>query len=397
MKRHLVVTAASLMILVGCGQKGGSVEAAKAPQGEEAAAPVTTSAQAGANGEVTMKADAPELKEMKIEAVSMRSVPADAVTATARIEANPHNVGHALAPVAGRITNVAVRLGDTVKQGQVVATIESAAIEDAESDYLVAETAIHQSELAEAKADADLVRLTDLYEHMAVAQKEVLAAQTTLALTKTALEQAKQVRDHERDRLEYLGLKPGAKHQKIVVTAPISGKVTEVTAVQGEYRNEINVPLVTITDLSHVWATAEIPESKIRLCKVGGVAQLELIAYPNEVFRARVTRIADAVNSDTRTIKVNAELENPEGKLRPDMFGNVQYAGGETKAPWIPENAVVRVNGNNLVFVEQTPGRFRATEIEIGPPHEDGFPVVKGLKPGDRIVTQGAIYLKAAL
>lgn len=397
MKRHLGVLVAGLVMLAGCGEKGGSVEAAKAPKAEDSAPPVQTSAHSEANGQVVMNPDAPELKEMKIEAVAMRSVPADTVVATARIEANPHNVGHALAPVAGRITNVAVRLGDTVTRGQVVATIESAAIEDAESDYLEAETAIHQAELAAAKADADLGRLTDLYEHMAVAQKEVLAAQTTQALTRTALDQAKQVRDHERDRLEYLGLKPGGKHQKIVVTAPISGKVTEVKAVQGEYRNEINDPLVTITDLSRVWATAEIPESQIRLCKVGGLAQLELIAYPNEMFRARVTRIADAVNSDTRTIKVNAELENPDGKLRPDMFGNVQYAGGETKSPWIPENAVVRVNGNNLVFVEQTPGRFRATEVQIGAPHEDGFPVVKGLQPGDRVVTQGAIYLKAAL
>jgi cobalt-zinc-cadmium efflux system membrane fusion protein len=290
-----------------------------------------------------------------------------------------------------------VRLGDTVTRGQVVATIESAAIEDAESDYLEADTAVHQSELAAAKADADLERITDLYDHMAVAQKEVLAAKTTQALTRTALEQSKQVRDHERDRLEFLGLKTGEKHQKIVVTAPISGKVTEVNAVQGEFRNEINNPLVTITDLSRVWATAEIPESKIRLCRVGGFAQLELIAYPNEMFRARVTRIADTVNSDTRTIKVNAELDNPSGKLRPDMFGTVQYAGGETKAPWIPEEAVVRVNGNNLVFVEQAPGRFRAAEVEIGPPHQDGFPVLKGIKPGDRVVTQGSIYLKAAL
>ncbi len=389
--------AASLVMLAGCGEKEAAVEAAKAPKAEESKPPVATSAQAGANGEVTMAADAPELKEMKIESVAMRSVPADAVVATARIEANPHNVGHALAPVAGRITNVAVRLGDTVTRGQVVATIESAAIEDAESDYLEADTAVHQAELAGAKADADLARLTDLYEHMAVAQKEVLAAQTTQALTRTALEHAKQVRDHERDRLEFLGLKPGEKHQRIVVTAPISGKVTEVNAVQGEYRNEINNPLVTITDLSRVWATAEIPESKIRLCRVGGVAQLDLIAFPNEMFRARVTRIADTVNSDTRTIKVNAELENPDGKLRPDMFGSVQYAGGETKAPWIPEDAVVRVNGNNLVFVEQSPGRFRAAEVEIGPPFEEGFPVTKGLKPGDRVVTQGAIYLKAAL
>jgi cobalt-zinc-cadmium efflux system membrane fusion protein len=387
--------AACLALLAACGEAGKPIAAEETKAPENSA--VTTSAQAGANGEVTMSPDAPELKQMTVEPVVMRPVPADAVSATARIEANPSNVGHALAPVAGRITTVAVHLGDTVGRGQVLATIESAAAEEAESDYLEAETAIRQAELAVAKAEADLARLTDLYEHMAVAQKEVLAAKTTEGLTKTALEQAKQVRDHERDRLEFLGLKPGQKHQVILVTAPISGKVTEVNAIQGEYRNEITIPLVTITNLSRVWATAEIPESKIRLCHVGGLATLELIAFPNETFRARVTRIADTVNSETRTIKVNAELDNNDGRLRPDMFGNAQYAGGEMMAPWIPENAVVRLNGNNLVFVEESPGRFQATEVEIGAPHEDGFPVLKGLKPGDRVVTQGAIYLKAAL
>ncbi|MEI9812184.1 MAG: efflux RND transporter periplasmic adaptor subunit [Acidobacteriota bacterium] len=293
--------------------------------------------KAGANGEVTMSSEAPELKQMTIETVKVIAVPAEVVAATARIEANPHNVGHALAPVAGRITNVSVHLGDTVTRGQVVATMESTAAAESESEYLEAQTAVHQAELAAAKADADLARLNDLYEHQAVAQKEVLAARTTQGITGNALEQSKEVRDQVRRRLELLGLKAGQTQQRIVVTAPISGKVMEVSAVEGEYRNEINVPLVTIVDLTHVWVTSEVPESKIRLCRVGGVAELELIAYPNEKLRAHVTRIADSVNNDTRTIKVIAEIENKDGRLRPDMFGNVQYAGGEMMAPWIPK------------------------------------------------------------
>ncbi|MEI9812185.1 MAG: hypothetical protein WDO18_05700 [Acidobacteriota bacterium] len=62
-----------------------------------------------------------------------------------------------------------------------------------------------------------------------------------------------------------------------------------------------------------------------------------------------------------------------------------------------PEGAVIRQNGTELVFVEQAAGRFRAVPVELGPPHQNGFPVMRGLKPGERVVTQGAIYLKAAL
>ena len=130
---------------------------------------------------------------------------------------------------------------------------------------------------------------------------------------------------------------------------------------------------------------------------VGGIADLELIAYPKEVFHARVTRIADTVNPDTRTIKVNAELENNGGRLRPEMFGQLRYAAGTMPAIWVPAAAVVRMEGRDYVFQEADTGKFRLTPVELGTSHNDGFVVLKGLRPGDRVVTKGAVYLKAAL
>ncbi len=340
---------------------------------------------------------APELKHMSVEAVRAVPVAIDEVSATARIQANPHNVGHAVVPVPGRIAQVMARLGDTVVRGQPLVAIESATAAEAESAYVQAEASLRQAEIAVSKADSDLARVSDLFEHQAVAQKEVLAARTTAALTKNSVEQAHSVREQAKRRLELLGLKPGEFQQRIVVTAPISGKIMEVSVVEGEFRNEINTPLITVTDLSRVWVTSEAPESKIRLFRVGGIAHLELIAYPGETFHARVTRIADSVDAETRTIKVNAELDNRAGKLRPDMFGSLRYAGGEAPTPWIPESAVVRLNGSDLVFVEQGPGRFLPVRVELGKPVNNGFAVGKGLKAGDRVVTQGSIYLKAAL
>ncbi len=390
--KYALPLAACLVLSAGCGKPRTESVAAK----EEPARPAPA-AQKNLTGEVVMDASAPELKHMTIEAVRAVAVAVDEVTATARIQANPHNVGHAVVPVPGRIVSVMARLGDSVVRGQPLVAIESAAVAEAESAFVQAESSVRQAEIAVSKAEADLARLTDLFEHQAVAQKEVLAAQTTAALTKSSVEQARIGRDQARRRLELLGLKAGEFQQRVVVRAPISGKVMEVSVVEGEFRNEINTPLITITDLSRVWVTTEAPESKIRLFRVGGVADLELIAYPNEVFHARVTRIADSVDSETRTIKVNAELDNSSGKLRPDMFGSLRYAGGEVPAPWIPESAVVRLNGNDLVFVEQAPGRFVAVPVQLGKPHNGGFPVSKGVKAGDRVVTQGSVYLKAAL
>jgi cobalt-zinc-cadmium efflux system membrane fusion protein len=340
---------------------------------------------------------APELKRMSIEAVRALPTAVDEVTATARIQANPHNVGHAVVPVPGRVVGVMVKLGDSVVQGQPLVTIESTAVAESESAFVQSEASVRQAEIALVKAEADVARITDLYQHNAVAQKEVLSAQTTEALTKTAVIQARSVRDQAQRRLELLGLKAGEFQQRIVVKAPIAGKVMEVSVVEGEFRNEINTPLITITDLRRIWVESEVPESKIRMFHIGGVAQLELIAYPGEIFRARITRIADAVDRETRTIRVDAEMENSGGKLRPDMFGSLRYSTSDAVAPWIPEASVVRLNGVDLVFVEKAPGRFLSVPVELGKLQQGGFPVSKGVKAGDRIVVQGAVYLKEAL
>ena len=396
--RNLLPVFLLTFLLGGCGKRATELASTSdTAVGAKEPVPPSSQVQINTSNVVVLGPDAPELRQMTIEPVRSVTVPADEITAPAKIEANPNRVGHAMLPAPGRIMRVMVKLGDSVAQGQPVVAIESSVVAEAESGHIQSDASVRQAELAVAKAEADLARETDLFEHQAIAQKEVLAAQTTAELAKASLEQARSAREQARRRLELLGLKVGKFQQQIVVTAPISGKVLEVSVVAGEYRNEINAPLVTIADLSRVWATSEVPESKIRYCKVGGMADLELIAYPNETFRARVTRIADTVGSETRTIKVSAEIENIGGRLRPEMFGQLRYADGLTPFPWVPDSAVVRIGDKALVFLEQGSGRFISSPVELGKRQDGGFSIAKGLKAGDRVVTQGSVYLKAAL
>jgi membrane fusion protein, heavy metal efflux system len=399
MMRTLLPLIAMALLLAGCGKRATELasETDLTTARKESATAASAQREPNDTSVVVFGPDAPELREMTIEPVRSVLVPSDAITAPAKIEANPNRVGHAVLPAPGRIVRVMVKLGDSVARGQPVVAIESSVIAEAESGYIQSDASVRQAELAAAEAEADLARLTDLFEHQAVAQKEVLAAQTTAALARASLEPAQGAREQTRRRLELLGLKAGEFQQHILVTAPVAGKVLEVSVVGGEYRNEINTPLITIADLSRVWATCEVPESKIRYCKVGGMADLDLIAYPNETFRARVTRIADTVGSETRTIKVSAELENGDGRLRPEMFGQLRYADGVEPAPWVPDSAVVRSGDKALVFVEQGPGRFLSSHVKLGKRQDGGFSVAKGLKVGDRVVTRGSVYLKAAL
>ena len=389
--RRLLCTAiVSLLSLSACGKRGGLAAEAK-----ESTAPGPPSPSAP--GLVELGADAPELKQMTIETVRTVAMPGDEVMAPAKIEANPNRIGHPALPVPGRIVKVMVKLGDSVTKGQPLVTIESPAVAEAETAFLQAETSVRQAELACAKAQADQARLSDLLAHQAVAQKEELAAETASALARSGVEQARSAKDQAKHRLELLGITAGQRGQTVTVTSPLAGKVLEVSVVDGEFRNEISTPLMTIADLSRVWATSEVPESKIRYCRVGGAADLELIAYPGKTFRARVTRIADTVNGETRTIKVSAELDNPGGQLRPEMYGRLRSSDGTMKRPWVPGSAVVRIGEKDFVFVEKAPGRFLSTPIQLGQRHEEGYAVTGGLKAGDKLVTQGSIYLKALL
>src|SRR5262249_39717318 len=147
-------------------------------------------------------------------------------------------------------------------------------------------------------------------------KREVLDAQNAVTQAQAALDQAHAVRAQALRRLEILGLKPGALQQRVVVRAPLSGNVLEINVVPGEYRNDPTAAVMTIADLSTVWISSDVPESAIRLIQIGERVEISLVAYPGETFVGRVTRIADTVDQQTRTVKVRAEMNNPQGRFR---------------------------------------------------------------------------------
>ncbi len=108
-----------------------------------------------------------------------------------------------------------------------------------------------------------------------------------------------------------------------------------------------------------------------------------------------MTRIADTVDPQSRTIKVRAELQNPQERFRPEMFGTIRHREGSRIAPVLPVGAVIQGDGRSAVFVEQSPGRFVQTEVVVGNRSGDLLPVIRGVKVGDRVVVDGAMLLKS--
>jgi cobalt-zinc-cadmium efflux system membrane fusion protein len=377
-------TALLALILAGCGSdhKADEVKAAQA---------VSPAAKAD---EIVIPADSPQLSQIKVAAVEEADVPFEVVTAPGKIEANPNRMSRIVLPLPGRVDSVFVKLGDSVKRGDPLLTLESPDADVAASAYLGALAGLNTAKTAQLKAQSDYDRSKDLFDHKAVAEKEKLAAEAALSQARAGVEQAEASREQTQRRLELLGLKPGKFGQKITVSAPISGKVLEMSVAAGEYRNDTTAPLMVIADLSSVWVSSDVPETQIRFIDIGERLDIQLSAFPGQTFRGRVTRIADTVDPQTRTIKVRAEMNNLKGLLRPEMFGNIRHVESTRRPPLVPVAAVIQAEGQSTVYREKSRGVFDPVRVELAAPFDGKAGVLKGLKAGDRIVVDGVMLLK---
>jgi cobalt-zinc-cadmium efflux system membrane fusion protein len=374
---------------VSCSQRHGA-EASSQP--ERAAASSSAAGNPGIH--IQIEPGSPMLAQIRTSVVRTEQVPTEVVDAPGQIEADPNRMSRVVLPLAGRVAAVLVRVGDTVQRGQPVLLLESPDVDSATSSYMQAEASVNSAKSVVIKAQADYDRAKDLFQNSAVAQKDVLTAESTLAQAKASLETAVAVREQAQRRLSLLGLTGTQYGQKLEVRAPISGKILEMAVAPNEYRNDTNASLMTIADLSEVWVSSDVPETKIRFIQPGEQIDLSLEAYPDKDFHARVTRIADTVDATTRTIKVHAELANPGGQLRPDMFGRIRHVESVAPMPAVPLAAVVQTEGHDYVYRESAEGVFDRIAVTLGNRLGDMVGVKTGLKAGDRIVTDGVMLLK---
>lgn len=364
----------------------------RAPQREPAAVSAT-SPQPGQPAQIELPPDSPMLQAVRIGEVTARELPSDEVVSPAQIEIDPSRLSHVLLPVTGRVRAVEVRVGDHVRAGQRLLELDSPEADAAIAHFEQAGADVLAARAGLAKANADRARVLGLFQHDAVARKEVDNVEAAHAEARAQLVRSTADRKQARRRLELLGLRVGDPRDTIAVEAPISGTVLELHVAPGEFHSDTAQPLMTIADLSAVLVTADVPENLVRLVTLGESMQLELGAYPGETFAARVVRIADTVEPKTRTIKVQAALPNPEGRLRPEMFGRVRHARASAAMPAVPQSAVLHRDGGDVVLVERGAGSFEVRPVTIGARSGEWLGLTEGGKIGDKVVIDGGLLL----
>jgi len=179
----------------------------------------------------------------------------------------------------------------------------------------------------------------------------------------------------------------GEPSRTVTFYSPATGVVTKKDVVPGMRVNAGDMPF-EIVDLSRVWVLADAYESDLGNVKVGMPATLTLKAFPNRAFEGRVAFIDPMLDPRSRTAKVRIEVPNPDGELRPEMFGEVVLRGEARTGLRIPADAVIHSGTQSVVFVALPDGKFQPREVRLGQGDAQFVEVVSGLEAGDGVVTR---------
>ncbi|MCL1473676.1 efflux RND transporter periplasmic adaptor subunit [Argonema antarcticum] len=298
----------------------------------------------------SIQVDAETAKRLLIQVEPAKSQQlAIGIKTTGQIETLPSQKVEVTAPIPGKVVELLVEPGTSVKAGQPVAVVSA-------------------PELVELRAQSSL---------------EV--AKSRIGLSNTTYQ----------TRLQQLGTKANDKGL-VTVTAPISGKVADREVTLGQSFQDAGGKLMTIVNDSRVFATANIYEKDLNKVQIGQRVRVKIASLGDRNFEGKITRIGSLVNGETRVVPVQAELNNPDGELKPGLFAELEVITDRTANAIlaIPSSAVVDANGKKVVYV-QNGNAFQAVDVTLGQTSGDLVEVKSGLFEGDSIVTQRAPQLYA--
>ena len=349
--------------------------------------------------------DAEQARRLKIAPVRLLEFREER-TAVGRIAFNDERTTSIFAPFQGRVIRLIAKPGDRLYPGSPLLVIDSPDLVQANSDLISASVAVRKAENQVSLAERVARRQKLLYEAGAGAFKDLEQAASDFLNAQHDLKTAQGQVTAARNRLRAPFGKSDAAIAKIEAThqvdrvaeilSPITGTVTARKLSPGQFVRADNTdPMFSIGDLSSMWLIANVPEIDIPRVKVGQDAMVHVMAYPGEVFRARITYVGASVDPAVRRLTVRAEIPNPDGKLKPDMFASFRILiGAPTQSPSAPTGAIVREgDGTMTTWVTTDRKRLVKRTVKVGL-EQDGFvQIIEGLQAGELVATESALFL----
>jgi membrane fusion protein, heavy metal efflux system len=342
----------------------------------------------------SMELSETQLKFVKVATVEERDFPIEK-GAVGSIDFNEELLTQVFTPYQGRIIGLFAKVGDEVRKGETLFTIDSPDLLQACSTLISAAGVLQLT-------TRNLARLKNLFETRAISQKDLEQAVSDQQTAEGALRAARDAvrifgkTDAEMDRM----IADRHVDPTLVVPSPITGRITARNAAPGLLVQPGNAPApYTVADISTMWMLANVAESDSPAFKVGQEVKVSVMAFPNRAFDGHISTIASSVDPVTRRMLVRSEIADPTHELRSGMFANFVIRTGEpVRSPAIPLDGVVREgDGTMTAWVTADRRRFTRRTVKTGLQRDGYVQILSGLQAGDLVATEGALFLSNAL
>jgi len=340
----------------------------------------------------TFRPTAQQLKTLTIAPVGQHAFVSEEMT-EGKIAVDADRSTPVFSPYSGRVTRVIAGLGDTVKAGAALASIDASEFVQAQNDLSTAAAQVRLARINETRKHA-------LFDAKGGSLQDWQQSQTDLTTAEIALSAV-------RNRLRILGIPPvdidGLEHAKSIepvamLRAPVAGVVVDRQVGPGQYlQSGSATPQFTIADTSTVWLLANVRETDASLVKIGQPVEVRVLAYPKRSFTARVTYVSPVIDPVTHRLPVRAQIANRDGALKPEMFASFKIVTSEpSESPAVPEDAVVYEGEAAHVWMAQPDGTLAYRAVHTGRREDGLIEVTQGLVPGDHVVTKGGLFIDQA-
>ena len=347
-----------------------------------------------------------EWTSLTIEPVSERVFRAEHIT-EGKIAVNEDSSTPVFSPYAGRVIKLLVKPSDKVERGQPLFIVEATDTVQGLNDFITALSALNSARSKLKLAEIVEKRQNDLYQGKAVPLKDWQQAQNDLTTAQNDMRSAETALEAAHNRLRILGrseeqITSFEQTRQISadtpIYSPLAGTVVQRKVGPGQFVNSgASDPVFVIGDLSTLWLLAFVRESEASDIRVGQEIAFSLLALPGSQYKARIDYVAPAIDPATRRLLVRATIDNKDGLFKPEMFANVTiFTGGDHPSVAVPKKALIYEGQHVRLWVAHEDKTIELRDIETGLSNGDSVEVKTNLRPGEKIVTRGSLFIDRA-
>ena len=339
---------------------------------------------------VIMATNSPQLAALTIEPVGAEQ-PAF-VPLTGRLVWDEDATVRVFTPFAGIVRKLFVDVNQPVAKGMALAEIQSPDFGQAQSDARKAASDLR-------RADQNLTRLRDLFEHGAAPRKDLESAEADYA-------SAQAEKDRAERRLAIYGATTTSTNQDFLLPSPLTGILVERNVTPGQEIRpdqmlanvpQFTAPLFVVTEPTRLWVWLDVTEMHLPLVHKGTELTIRSKAFPGRTFRGRLDLIGDSLDATTRTVRARGSVENASKLLKSELYVTVEVPDAVPMSLQVPSKAVFLRENQYYLFLETGAGQFQRHAVKVGSERDGKVAILEGLNTGQRVVTEGCLLLQSLM